>query len=93
MSAVQKSKPKSATNLRLVPHQLSPDDRLDVALSQARGMAFVINQARHGQIQSEELTGYALWALEDLLAQAAQAFEEIRLQSENPISSTKEASQ
>lgn len=53
-------------------------DALEGALAKARGVAFVIAQARHGELESEELMGNAIWTLECLLREAQEAAKGIR---------------
>lgn len=64
--------------------QMKPREVADTAIAKARGIVFVMSQAAEGQVMSPDaqfadskLTGYALWALGDLLAEAEQAIEAI----------------
>lgn len=55
-------------------------EMIDKPLSQARGIMFVFQQAVDGGgagVVSDELEGYAIWAVNDLLEDAAKALEQL----------------
>lgn len=51
-------------------------DIIGQSLSKSRGIMFVISQVKNPELESDELTRNAIWAVNDFLQDAAKAWDE-----------------